>query len=342
MEGRTRIRLGVIGFGEWGPNHVRTFANLPESEVLGIADPRSERREAAQRRFRDCRAFRTHAEMLDSLSLDAVVVATSTATHAEIVREVLNRGLHVLCEKPLCLDAKEALSLSRLADRKERALMVGHVFLFNAGILLLRRLVQEREIGAILYMTCNRTNLGPIRNDVNVAWDLASHDIAIANFVLNRRPTSVSAVGQSYLRQGVPDVAFVTLTYPGGILVNIHVSWLHPSKVRGITLVGDRRMATWDDLERIGPVRLFDKGVIREQDYADFGAFQLLMREGDITIPRVPMEEPLLVQARHFLGVIRGKEKCLSDGRVATDVIRVLEAIDRSMERKGRAEPVKA
>ncbi|MHC4607387.1 MAG: Gfo/Idh/MocA family protein [Planctomycetota bacterium] len=329
------VRVGVVGYGAWGPNHVRNFSSIPGATVAAVCDRKPERLKASLRRFKDVAAFSSLSEALDKASLDAVVVATPTASHAAVVREALERGLHVLCEKPLCLKSGEAGELSRLAAEKNLLLMVGHVFLFNQGIVKLRQLVQERDLGAVQYLTCRRTNLGPIREDVNAVWDLASHDVSIANFLLGAVPGQVSAVGQSYLREQIKDIAFATLTYPHGVLVHIHVSWLDPVKIRDITIVGDRKMATWDDLGSLGPVRLYDKSVVKERQYDDFGQFQLLTREGDVMIPRVRLEEPLLAQARHFLAAMAGKEKCISDGAFAAGVVRVLEAIDRSMAENG-------
>ncbi|MFQ5658427.1 MAG: Gfo/Idh/MocA family protein [Candidatus Methylomirabilales bacterium] len=330
--GRSRqIRIGVVGFGEWGPNHVRNFSNVSEVKVMGIAEPRAERRQAARQQFKAIRTFENHRELMEAVPLDALVVATPTSTHAQIVRDALEHGLHVLCEKPLCAQVEEGEGLIRLGEEKGLLLMVGHVFLFNAGIVRLRKLLQERELGAVHYLACRRTNLGPIRHDVNAVWDLASHDVSILNYLLNAVPLQVSAVGQPYLRQGLQDVAFITLIYPDGILAHLHVSWLDPVKVREITAVGDRKMATWNDLVPFGPIRIYDKSIIKERHYADFGQFQLLTREGDVTIPRIPMEEPLRVQTCHFLAALKGTEKCLSDGRFALDVVRILSAIDRSM-----------
>lgn len=330
-----QVQVGIVGFGEWGPNHARTFSNLCDAMVVGIADPRPERLEAARQRFKEARTFKSHKELIDTMPLDALVVATPASTHAMIVRDALEAGLHVLCEKPLCLHVEEGESLTQLANAQGLVLMVGHVFLFNAGITKLRRFIQERELGAVQYLTCQRTNLGPIRHDVSAIWDLASHDISISNYLLSALPIQVSAVGHAYLREGIQDVAFVTLTYPDGILVHLHVSWLDPVKVRRITIVGDRKMVTWNDLASIGPLRLFDKGIIKEHQYTDFGQFQLLTREGDVMIPRVPMEEPLVVQSRHFLAALKREVECLSDGRFALDVLKVLMAIDQSIAAGG-------
>lgn len=326
-----RIRIGVVGFGEWGPNHVRNFSSLPEARVLAIADARLERLNAAHQQFKGIRTFSTHREMLKSVPLDALVVATPTSTHAEIVRDGLEAELHVLCEKPLCSTVEEAESLIRLAEERDRLLMVGHVFLFNAGIVKLRQLVKENGLGTIHYLTCKRTNLGPIRNDVNAVWDLASHDVSIINFLLDTLPLKVSAAGHAYLQDGLEDVAFVTLTYPQGILAHVHVSWLDPVKVREMTVVGDQKMAIWNDVGPFSPLRIFDKGVMKARHYSDFGQFQLMAREGDVLIPRIAMEEPLRVQARHFLVGVQRKEECISDGNFALNVIRVLAAIDESL-----------
>jgi predicted dehydrogenase len=218
--------------------------------------------------------------------------------------------------------------------------MVGHVFLFNSGILKLRELLAGEELGTVRYLTARRTNLGPIRDDVNAAWDLASHDISIMNFLLNAHPLQVSAVGQAYLGRPLQDVAFLTLTYPGDVLANVHVSWLDPVKVREITAVGDAKMVVWDDLSSFGPIRIFDKGVVRGRRYSDFGDFQLLARQGDVTIPHVPMEEPLRAQARHFISALTSGAGCLSDARFGLGVVKALAAADRSMARGGAPVPV--
>lgn len=331
-----RVRIGVVGFGEWGPNHARNFANLPEARVVGIADPRPARLRAVRQQFHGVRTFSSHRDMLEALPLDALVVATPTSTHAEIVRDALAAGLHVLCEKPLCASVDEGRDLVQFAASQGCRLMVGHVFLFNAGIRRLREIVTANELGTIRYLTCRRTNLGPIRSDVNAVWDLASHDVSILNYLLDALPVRVSAVGQAYLQHRLQDVAFATLTYPNDVLAHAHVSWLDPVKVREITVVGERKMAVWNDLDAPGPIRIFDKGVVQAQSsYADFGHFQLLTREGDLTVPRIPMEEPLRVQARQFLAAIRGDGEGISGGTFALGVLKVLTAVDASIAGDG-------
>jgi predicted dehydrogenase len=330
-------RIGVIGCGAWGPNHVRNFSALPNAEVVGAADLQEDRLARVKAIVPGIATFTDAAEMLAAASPDAVVVSTPTMTHFRVVRQALAAGKHVLCEKPMCLTGDEADALVRLADERGVRLMVGHVFMFNPGILKLKELMGAGELGSrIYYLSARRTNLGPIRHDVNAVLDLASHDVSIYNFLLDAMPTQVSAVGQAFLQPGIQDVAMITLTYPGGVIGSIHVSWLDPRKVREITVVGDRRMATWDDLATLGPVMMFDKGVTKTpREYSDFGEFQLLTREGDVTVPRVPPQEPLRMQARAFIEALASPEAIRSDGRVGAQVVRVLAAINESMANGG-------
>jgi predicted dehydrogenase len=334
--GRT-WRIGVIGCGAWGPNHVRNFSALPNAEVVGAADLQADRLARVKAIVPGVATFTDASEMMAATRPDAVVISTPTMTHFNVVKQALAAGKHVLCEKPLCLTGDEADLLVKLADEAGLRLMVGHVFMFNPGVLKLKELMRAGELGSrIYYLFARRTNLGPIRQDVNAVLDLASHDVSIYNFLLDAVPTQVSAVGQSFLQPGIQDVAVITLTYPGGIIGSIHVSWLDPRKVREIRVVGDRRMAMWDELATLAPVMVFDKGVTKKpREYSDFGEFQLLTREGDVTVPRVPPEEPLRNQAKAFIEALETPETIRSDGRVGAQVVRVLAAINESMARGG-------
>jgi predicted dehydrogenase len=325
-------KIGVIGCGEWGPNHVRNFSSLAESEIVAVADARDDRLARIAADFPSVVRFRDAAALLAAPGLDAVVVATPAKTHYAIVRAAIEAGKHVLCEKPLCTTVEESEALVKLAHERAIVLMVGYVFLFNPGIRKLKAIIADRSLGRIFYLVSRRTGLGPIRGDVSAIWDLAAHDVSIANFLLDAMPTDVSAVGQAYLQNGIDDLGFLTLRYPNDVIANIQVSWLDPKKVREITVVGQERMACWNELVSPGPVTIFDKGVVRSpRRYADFGEFQLLTREGDITIPRVVSEEPLRVQARAFLDALESGEVTLGHGRHAIDVARVLDAATRSM-----------
>jgi len=330
------MRMAVIGCGHWGPNHIRNFSTLPNVEVVACADLSEERLATINAGYPNVQAFTDYNELLADDEIDAVVVATPTASHFGIVKDSLQRGKHVLCEKPLTTSTANAEELVEIADKCDRLLMVGHVFIFNAGIQKLREYVRFGELGKVRYIHSTRTNLGPVRSDVNAVWDLASHDISILNYLLETEPVELSARGEAFLQPGIHDVAFITLSYPEQVLVNMHVSWLDPKKVRQVTVVGDKRMATWDDLSSAEPIRLYDKGVSREPYYEDFGQFQLLTHEGDVTIPKVNLYEPLKMQARQFVKSIEQGDVVASDGKFAVHVVRVLEAVETSMGAGGK------
>lgn len=333
------VQIGVIGCGHWGPNHIRVFSSLPGSTVAVVADPDANRLESVGQLYPQVRLLNDYHELLERDPSDVIVVATPTRTHYKIAKEALQRGKHVLVEKPLCQTVAEGEELVRLARERGVVLMVGQVFLFHNGILKLKEFLEFGDLGKIYYIGSTRTNLGPIRQDVNAVYDLASHDIAIFNFLLGSRPHEVSAVGEAFLQKGIEDIAFISLRYPNDVLARVHASWLDPRKVREITLVGDKKMVIWDDLATLGTVQVYDKGVIREAYYEDYGHFQLLAREGDITIPRIKFEEPLKNQARYFLSAIQKGKADVSDGLSGLDVVRTLEAIQQSLKERGA--PVK-
>lgn len=333
-------RIGVIGCGHWGPNHIRVFSQLRESRVVACADLDQKRLDAVRELHPQVEPFKDYRIMLRNAELDAVVVAAPTRTHHSIVKDALEAGKHVLCEKPLCVELRQAEEVVGLAQTKGLILMVGHVFLYNSGIVKLKELVRFRDTGQIYYMRALRTNLGPIRQDVNSVSDLATHDISIFNFLLDAVPESVSAVGGTFLQEKIEDVAFISLRYPANILANIQVSWIDPKKLREIVVVGDKKMIVWDELASPGPIQIYDKGVAREPYYDDYGQFHLLAREGDITIPKVKLEEPLKAQNRYFLNCLEEGRIKMNDGKFAVDVVRVLEAIAGSLRNNGASVPV--
>lgn len=331
----TPLRIGVIGCGHWGPNHLRVFSQLSGSIVTAVADPDPHRRAAVAAHYPSVAHFADHRDLLGQADVDAVVVAVPTGMHYEVTRLALEAGKHVLCEKPLCTTVSQAEALLSLAREQSLVLMTGHVFLFNSGILKLKELVDAGHAGRLHYLRALRTNLGPVRADVNCVYDLASHDVATFAFLLGCQPLEVSAVGAAFLQPGIEDMAFITLRFPDHVLAHIQVSWLDPKKAREIVMVGDRRMIVWDDLAPTGPVHIYDKGIVREPYYDDYGQFHLLAREGDVTIPRVTPEEPLKVQNTHFLRIV---SECRTDdgnGQLALGVLRTLEAVTESMRARG-------
>jgi predicted dehydrogenase len=311
------------------------FSQLSESVVVAAADPDPKRRAAVSAQFPGVVVLDDYRDLVGREDVDAVVVCVPTRKHDEVARAALEAGKHVLCEKPLTETAAQAQALADLATARGVTLMTGHVFLFNPGILKLREIITAGDAGRIHYLRAQRTNLGPIRKDVNSVYDLASHDIAIFNFLLDAEPLTASAVGAAFLQPGIEDVAFITLTYPNGVIAGIQVSWLDPKKLREIVVVGDQKMVVWDELAPAGPISIYDKSVVREQYYDDYGQFHLLAREGDLTIPRVPPQEPLKVQNQAFVSAVRSGRVDKSDGPFAVGVVRVLEAIAQSLAQGG-------
>jgi predicted dehydrogenase len=241
----------------------------------------------------------------------------------------------VLCEKPLATRSEDATPLIELAERTSLVLMTGHTFLFNAAVARVRELLLQESAGDVYYLYARRTNLGPIRRDVNALWEIACHDVAIFNHLLDSAPAWVSATGHKVLGTPREDVGFVALKYPNGVMAHIHVSWADPNKVRELVLVGSEARVVFNDLDAAEPVRIFDRGVAPSREAMGYGDLSLIVRDGDIISPRVDMVEPLGTQARHFVACIEGSEHCISDARFGRDVVTVMEAIDLSLRANG-------
>lgn len=337
------IRVAVIGAGQWGPNLIRNFHNKQTSEVVWIIDRDAARLDEVHARFPDAQTAGDPEQALRDPSVDAVVVATPTSTHYALAKEALERRKHVLVEKPLTTQVKQGLGLLELAARQRLILMVGHVFVYNPAIRKVKEYLDAGHLGRLYYVSMVRTNLGPIRLDVNAAWDLAAHDVSIVNYWLDAEPLSVSAIGGTWINQGIEDAVFATLGYPHGVLVNLHASWLNPRKARDITVVGERRMLTFDDMNLNEPLRIYDKQLsnVRTRTYVDsFASFRASVRKGDITVPKVPLGEPLATQCAHFLECIVTGKQPFSGGREGIAVVRALEAMQRSIRARGREEQV--
>lgn len=302
-----------------------------------FADPEKSRLASVQNSYSDLRGTADYRDVFADKDIDAVVIASPTKTHFSVSKEALEAGKHVLCEKPLAMTPDECDELKILADRQKKILMVGHIFLFNAGIRWLKNYLQAGRLGKIYYAYSTRTNLGPFRYDVNALWDLAPHDISIFNYLFDARPSSVSARGHKCLGETLEDVAFAALDYPENIMANIHVSWLDPKKVRQITIVGDKEMVVWDDLETSGPIKVYDKHVEKtEVFYETYGEFQLLSKEGSIMIPNVDAHEPLEVQTRYFLECVeKNSPPVIADAGKGRDVVDTLCAIEQSLGQNG-------
>lgn len=329
------LRIGVIGCGHWGPNHIRVFSELDRSEVLACADTKRSQLDRMARRFPAIRVTTDYRKLLDDNTIDAVVIATPTKSHAAITRDALEAGKDVLVEKPLCTSTADARELMDLAERNGRVLMVGHVFLYNDGIIRLRDVIKRGELGRIHYLDAVRTNLGPVRGDVNALYDLGAHDISIFNYLLDAAPVDVSVHGGCISQPAIEDVCFATLKYADGTLGHIHTSWLNPRKVRTVTVVGERKMAHWDDVDPADTLRLYDKGFTEPPYYDSFGEFQFLLRNADVHLPKINAVEPLVNQANAFLDTVLDGAPCRSGGPEAQAIVAVLEAATRSLQAGG-------
>jgi predicted dehydrogenase len=330
-----KVGVAIIGCGYWGGHYVRIFNELPDSRVIAVCDQRPDRLREIARRFPGLYLTTQVDEAVTHPGVDAVIVCTEASAHYEMVRCALSAGKHVLVEKPLTTTSTDAERLIELAESTSLTLAVGHTFVFNAGVRKVKEYIQKGE-GRVYYLYARRTNLGPIRRDVNAVWDLAPHDIAIFNYLLERLPLWVSAVGGTVLGNRLHDVGFVSLGYPDNILAHVHVSWADPDKAREIVVVKNDKRIVFNDLNVVEPVRVFEKGVTPvEQDAWSYEEFRFEIRDGDIISPRVEAVEPLKSQCRHFLECVVNWKPPISGGLEGLHVVRVLEAVNRSLERKG-------
>lgn len=325
-------RIGLIGYGYWGPNLARNFHALANAHLVAVADADARRLDEPARLY-NARTYADWRELIADPTLDAVAISTPARTHFEIARAALERGKHVLVEKPLAMTSAEARELIALAQKNKGVLMAGHTFEYNPVVWKIRELVESHAIGDIYYIYSNRVNLGRVQQDINALWSFAPHDISILLYVLGAMPLELSARGGMYLNEHIEDVVFVTLTFPHKVLAHIHVSWLDPAKVRQMTIVGSQKMVVYDDVDAEARLRIYDKGVYRHG--ADYGEYQLKVHSGDISIPRIEMTEPLHNECAHFVECIRENKTPRTDGESGLRVIRVLEAAQESLAKNG-------
>jgi len=333
-----RVRVGLVGFGYWGPNYARVINDLPTAELTAVCDRSPDRLDLVRRRYRAIATCTSVDDLLARDDVDGVVIATPASTHAGLVRQALEHGKHVLVEKPMALDADTAAGVCALADSVQRTLMVGYTFLYNAGVRTMKQHMGAALFGQPYYLHATRTNLGPIRHDVNAIWDLAPHDIAIFNYLLDDQPRWASAIGTRVLRTNRDDIAFATLGYSNGVVGNIHVSWADPNKVREVVAVGSRRRVVFNDLNDAERVRVFERGVSVGEAIADsYGEFKLLVRDGDIISPKVEPSEPLKNQCSDFVEAVLVGRPPLVPARFGIGVVRTLAAIEASIAARGAA-----
>lgn len=330
---RDGIRVGVVGYGYWGPNVVRNFHGLENARVVAVCDKSSKSLQRVRQAYPEMSVTERLEQLLKARDIDAIAVVTPVWTHYEIARTALENGKHVFVEKPFTSTVAQAEELIKLAERKNLKIMVDHTFLFTGAVKRIRQLIDDGTLGELYYYDSTRVNLGLFQHDVNVLWDLAPHDLSIMAYLIGREPEAVVATGERHLN-GVADIAFLTLYYPNNVIGHINVNWLSPVKVRTTLIGGRKKMLVWNDLEADEKIRVYDKGVRINGD----GLYQLLVsyRSGDMWAPRVEQVEALKVEADYFVDCILNNRTPLNDGAAGLQVVRILEAADKSLREKGK------
>jgi predicted dehydrogenase len=329
-----KLRIGIVGYGYWGPNLVRNFSSSPLSEVAAVCDANPARLDAVRQVHGSCPCVESLDQLLQ-IPLDAVAIATPVSTHAPIAQRCLEAGLHVLMEKPLAANTAEAEQLVALAGRQQRVLMVDHTYLFSNPVRQIKALVESGELGELYYVDSVRINLGLFQKDVNVLWDLAPHDLAIVDHVLGLDARSISAWGCGHVHAEMEDVAYLNVDYGDAMLANFHVNWLSPVKVRQMIFAGSRRSVIFNDLNPTEPVKVYDRGIELGTDAPERHRLLVGYRTGDVWSPHIEPNEPLQAVVRHFAECIRDGAVPLSDGAAGLRVVRLLEAATRSIRAQG-------
>ena len=334
------LSVGLVGVGHWGPNVIRSFELTRRAAVTHVCDLSQKALERVTNLHPQAKTTRDLDALLGDPAIGAIAIATPVPTHFEIAKRALEAGKHVLLEKPLTSTSEQGRALIDLAARHKLVLMVGHVFEYNATIRSLKGFIDSGELGRIHYLSFSRTNLGPVRTDVNALWDLASHDVSIMTYLLGQPPTEVTARGQAFLNAAIEDAVFATFTMPGNVLAHVNVSWLNPRKIRRITVVGDKKMAVWDDLDMQRPIQIFDRHV-ELPAYADsYLDHKTAVVDGGIYIPNIRQNQPLQAECEHFIDCVETGARPQSDGRNGLRVVLALEAATKSMREQSVRTPI--
>ena len=328
------IRIGVAGLGYWGPNLIRCFSDIAGCRVTAICDQNQGALQRIGEKYPQAKGFDDFNQMLESGLIDATVIATPTMTHFPLAMQALERGIHVLVEKPLAETAEQCREMIATAKENSCVLLVGHVFLYASAVLKLKELIVSNELGRISYISSRRLNLGPIRKDVSALFDLATHDISMMLYLLDSRPQRVTCSGIDLVHPEIHDVCNLTMHFHDKQMGMAHVSWLDPRKERVLTVVGDKKMAIYDDLDS-EKIKIYDKGIIAPPSTGDFAEFQISFRYGGSYCPFIQEREPLKTECSEFIRCIQQAAEPLTDGRNGMAVVEVLEAANRSLQLGG-------
>jgi predicted dehydrogenase len=329
------INIGVVGCGYWGPNLIRNFRTLSDCKVKTICDQDENRLRQLKGLYPELNGEKSFDNLIADKSINAVIVATPVRFHYKMAKAALEAGKHVFIEKPMAASSAECEELNDLADRNGLTLMIGHTFLYSAPVRKIKEIVKSGDIGTIQYISSRRLNLGLYQKDINVAWDLAPHDISIILYIMEHAPVSVNCRGNCHVTPGIEDVTNMALTFPNNQLATVHNSWLDPRKVREMTIVGTRRMIVYDDVEPLEKIKIYDARVDRPPHYNTFAEFTYSYHYGDIYIPYVKQEEPLKVECQHFLDCINTGATPISNGHHGLELVRILEASSLSLKQQG-------
>ena len=332
------INIAVVGCGYWGPNLIRNLSQLPGCNVVKCCDLCDDKLQRIKSLYPATQTTNRFESILEDSSIDAVAIATPVYTHFEIGKKCLEHDKHVMIEKPMASSSQQCKELIQIAESKNKVLMVGHTFEYTAAVNKAREIVESKELGDIYYIHCIRVNLGLFQPDINVIWDLAPHDISIILYILQEFPISINGQGKAHYNHKIEDVASTTLNFANGGIAFIHNSWLHPCKIRTITIVGSKKMLLYDDINSNEKIKIFDKGVEAPPYYDTYAEFHYSYRYGDIYTPKLNEYEPLRRECEHFLECIRTGATPISDGYSGLRVVSILEAANRSLKNHGARE----
>lgn len=331
------IKIGIIGYGYWGPNLVRNFTETPGLTVAGVADLDQKRLEIVQKRYPGVKTTTRFQDLVEDISIDAIAVATPVSTHFELGMAVLKAGKHLWLEKPMTETSAQAHKLAEEAEKRKRVLIVDHTFIYTGAVRKIAEIIKQEDLGSIYYYDSTRVNLGLFQRDVSVISDLAVHDFSILDYLLGEQPVAVSAAGTNHFPGTPENLAYVSLFYDSGMIAHSNVSWLAPVKVRQILIGGSKKMITYDDLEPSEKIKVYDKGISFTDDPRQIYAMRVGYRTGDMWAPWLDSTEALRVEGEHFVDCIEHDKTTQTDGALGLRVVQLIEAATRSMSESGRA-----
>lgn len=333
-----KIKVGLIGYGYWGPNIARILNDSPKVELLYCADLIESSLKQIKQNYPQVKITKNYKEILNDQRIEAVFIVTPTKTHFKIAKDCLLAKKNVFVEKPITYEEKDAKELISLAKKYKKILAVGHIFLFNSSVRHIKKILDKKTLGTIRYLHFQRRNLGPVRKDVNVLWDLAPHDISMLLYFISQKPLYAIAVGQSFLQKGIADIVSANIKFENNIIANLIYSWIDPIKIRDVTIVGDKKMLLFDDVNIVEKIKIFNKNanIIEETRGVSFGEYQVALHAGDIYIPSIKNKEPLKEEINHFIECIYKNRQPINDGINGLQVVNIIAALQKSLDNNSK------